>query len=67
MVYDVTRPETFTHLTDMWSKEVEQYSTNQDCIKILAGNKLDKVNSSHLVIIVSSFCHQNCKIQLPVS
>ncbi|RRT45580.1 hypothetical protein B296_00023954 [Ensete ventricosum] len=42
MVYDVTRPETFTHLTDIWSKEVEQYSTNQDCIKILAGNKVDK-------------------------
>ncbi|CAL9101564.1 ras-related protein RABC2a-like [Musa acuminata AAA Group] len=42
MVYDMTRPETFTHLTDTWTKEVEQYSTNQDCIKILAGNKLDK-------------------------
>lgn len=42
MVYDVTKPETFTHLTDTWTKEVEQHSTNQDCIKILAGNKVDK-------------------------
>ncbi|KAJ6843108.1 ras-related protein RABC2a-like [Iris pallida] len=42
LVYDVTRRETFTNLSDVWAKEVELYSTNQDCIKILVGNKVDK-------------------------
>ncbi|XP_012080999.1 ras-related protein RABC2a isoform X2 [Jatropha curcas] len=42
LVYDVTRRETFTNLSDMWAKEVELYSTNQDCIKILVGNKVDR-------------------------
>ncbi|KAB2008742.1 hypothetical protein ERO13_D10G109100v2 [Gossypium hirsutum] len=43
MVYDVTRRETFTNLSDVWAKEIELYSTNQDCIKMLVGNKVDKV------------------------
>lgn len=42
-VYDVTRRETFTNLCDVWAKEIELYSTNQDCIKMLVGNKVDKV------------------------
>jgi GTPase SAR1 family protein len=42
-VYDVTRRETFTNLCDIWAKEIELYSTNQDCIKMLVGNKVDKV------------------------
>ncbi|XP_021660657.2 ras-related protein RABC2a isoform X2 [Hevea brasiliensis] len=29
-------------ILDMWAKEVELYSTNQDCIKILVGNKVDR-------------------------
>ncbi|KAG1328137.1 Ras-related protein RABC1 [Cocos nucifera] len=42
MVYDVTRRETFTNLADVWAKEIDLYSTNQDCIKMLVGNKVDK-------------------------
>ncbi|XP_060674840.1 probable protein phosphatase 2C 11 [Ziziphus jujuba] len=42
MVYDVTRRETFTNLSDIWAKEIDLYSTNQDCIKMLVGNKVDK-------------------------
>lgn len=42
LVYDVTRRETFTNLVGTWAKEVGLYSTNQDCIKILVGNKVDK-------------------------
>ncbi|XP_019051547.1 PREDICTED: ras-related protein RABC2a isoform X3 [Nelumbo nucifera] len=42
LVYDVTRRETFTNLSDVWKKEIELYSTNQDCIKVLVGNKVDK-------------------------
>uniref|UniRef100_A0A7N0UU34 Uncharacterized protein n=1 Tax=Kalanchoe fedtschenkoi TaxID=63787 RepID=A0A7N0UU34_KALFE len=41
-VYDVTRRETFTNLADVWAKELDLYSTNQDCIKMLVGNKVDK-------------------------
>ncbi|XP_019708400.1 ras-related protein RABC1 isoform X2 [Elaeis guineensis] len=41
-VYDVTRRDTFTNLKDVWAKEIELYSTNQDCIKMLVGNKVDK-------------------------
>lgn len=42
LVYDVTRRDTFTNLSDIWLKEVDLYSTNQDCIKMLVGNKVDK-------------------------
>ncbi|XP_022845466.1 monocopper oxidase-like protein SKU5 isoform X2 [Olea europaea var. sylvestris] len=42
LVYDVTRRETFTNLLEIWAKELELYSTNPDCIKILVGNKVDK-------------------------
>ncbi|XP_065036629.1 ras-related protein RABC1-like [Musa acuminata AAA Group] len=44
MVYDVTRRDTFTNLSDAWAKEIDLYSTNQDCIKMLVGNKVDKEN-----------------------
>ncbi|MBA0870803.1 hypothetical protein Goshw_017390 [Gossypium schwendimanii] len=42
LVYDVTRRETFTNLSEVWAKEVELYSTNQECIKVLVGNKVDR-------------------------
>ncbi|KAL3523517.1 hypothetical protein ACH5RR_016351 [Cinchona calisaya] len=42
LVYDVTRRETFTNLSEIWAKEVEIYSTNHDCIRILVGNKVDR-------------------------
>lgn len=42
MAYDVTRRETFTNLSEIWAKEIDLYSTNQDCIKMLVGNKVDK-------------------------
>ncbi|KAI3472026.1 hypothetical protein Pfo_029781 [Paulownia fortunei] len=42
LVYDVTRRNTFTNLSDVWAKELELYSTNEDCIKMLVGNKVDR-------------------------
>lgn len=42
-VYDVTRRETFTNLSDVWAKEVDLYCTNKDCVKMLVGNKVDIV------------------------
>ncbi|XXG83621.1 hypothetical protein AAC387_Pa10g1335 [Persea americana] len=29
-------------ILDIWAKEIELYSSNQDCIKVLVGNKVDK-------------------------
>ncbi len=40
LTYDITSKRTFDHLTN-WLKEIDQYSTNQDLIIILVGNKLD--------------------------
>ncbi|KAL9256666.1 Ras-related protein [Drosera capensis] len=48
MVYDVTRRETFTNLREIWAREIDLYSTNQDCIKMLVGNKVDKEASSYV-------------------
>ncbi|CBI31384.3 unnamed protein product, partial [Vitis vinifera] len=42
LVYDVTRQETFTNLSDVWEKEVEFYSTNHKCIDFFVGNKVDR-------------------------
>ncbi|OWM70247.1 ras-related protein RABC2a-like isoform X2 [Punica granatum] len=42
LVYDVTRRETFTNLSNIWAKEVELYSSNQDCVKLVVGNKVDR-------------------------
>ena len=41
-VYDITRRETFDALAEVWSKEVDMYSTVDDCVKIVIGNKVDK-------------------------
>lgn len=43
-VYDVTRRETFTKL-DNWLNELETYCTRNDLVKMLVGNKIDRVSS----------------------
>ena len=40
-MYDVTNRESFTDLQEVWMKEVDQYSTNSDCVIMLVGNKVD--------------------------
>lgn len=47
-VYDVTRQETFSKL-DNWLNELETYCTRNDLVKMLVGNKIDRV-SAGLVI-----------------
>ncbi|WOL09902.1 ras-related protein RABC2a-like [Canna indica] len=42
LVYDVTKRETFTNLSDVWVQEVELFATNNNCVKVLVGNKVDK-------------------------
>ena len=53
-VYDVTRRDTFTNLSEIWAKEIDLYSTNQDCIKMLVGNKVDKVSLFKKFTIICS-------------
>ena len=44
LVYDTSSRETFDKLEE-WLNEVEMYSTKKDIIKMLVGNKIDKVIS----------------------
>lgn len=41
-VYDVTKRDTFMKLEN-WLKELEAYTTKADLVKMLIGNKIDKV------------------------
>ena len=42
LVYDVTARSTFDKLGE-WLSECETYATKQDVVKMLVGNKIDKV------------------------
>ena len=46
-VYDTSSRDTFDKLEE-WLNEVEMYSTKKDIIKMLVGNKIDKVISIHV-------------------
>ena len=52
-VYDVTQRDTFTKL-DNWLNELETYCTRNDLVKMLVGNKIDKVCGSSCVFEVAS-------------
>ncbi|XP_015793684.1 ras-related protein Rab-18-B [Tetranychus urticae] len=43
LVYDVTKRETFMKL-ESWFNELEVYSTRENMIKMVVGNKIDKEN-----------------------
>ncbi|XP_059812520.1 ras-related protein Rab-18-like [Hypanus sabinus] len=43
LVYDVTRRESFVKLEN-WLNELDTYSTKHGIVKMLVGNKIDKVN-----------------------
>ena len=40
-MYDLTRRESFTNLTDVWLREVSMYSTIPDAVRLVVGNKSD--------------------------
>ncbi|XP_077471004.1 ras-related protein Rab-18-B-like isoform X3 [Stigmatopora argus] len=42
-VYDVTKHDTFTKM-EIWLNELETYTTRNDIIKMLVGNKIDRDN-----------------------
>jgi len=43
LVYDVSERSSFDHVT-MWLDELNVYSTNNNLVKMLVGNKIDKPN-----------------------
>lgn len=45
-VYDVTKRDTFTKLEN-WLNELETYTTRNDIVKMLVGNKIDKVSDAY--------------------
>lgn len=48
LVYDVTRRDSFNNL-EVWLNEIEMYTTNPDVIKLLVGNKIDKVRGLSII------------------
>jgi Ras-related protein Rab-18 len=42
--YDVSRRETFESLSSVWMPEVDLYSTVEDAVKMVVGNKVDVEN-----------------------
>lgn len=42
LVYDVANKSTFTKL-ETWLNELDTYSTKQNIVKMIVGNKIDKV------------------------
>ena len=45
VVYDVTSRDSFTKIEN-WLNELETYTTNQDIVKMLVGNKVSGSNDS---------------------
>lgn len=55
-MYDVARRDTFENL-DLWLQEVEVYSPagGRDVVKLLVGNKIDKVRQPFMCIVLYPF------------
>lgn len=52
-MYDVTRRETFVRLEN-WLSELETYCTRNDIVKMLVGNKIDKVSA---IMKLCAYCN----------
>jgi hypothetical protein len=42
-VYDVTRAETLQHLESKWLEDFKQYSSHEQAVRMVVGNKIDLV------------------------
>ena len=54
-MYDVTQRDSFASL-EMWLTELDTYATKKDLVKMLVGNKIDKVSKhayTHPCVYVS--------------
>ena len=60
-MYDTTSRETFDKL-DEWLNEVEMYSTKKDLVKMLVGNKIDKVSNSLTNCPKERLCRKLCNL-----
>ena len=58
MVYDVTNRPSFSKLA-LWKQEVDTYATNSNIVRMLVGNKIDKVGGVCVGLL--------CKIVFDVS
>ena len=57
LVYDTSSREMFEKLEE-WLNEIEMYSTKKDIIKMLVGNKIDKVQWKLFVFILDQIITQ---------
>jgi Ras-related protein Rab-18 len=55
-VYDVTRRETIESLEEIWLPEVDMYATVDNAIKLVVGNKVDKVRVLRSLFSSQSLC-----------
>lgn len=44
VVYDVTSSDSFSHVKDVWTNQVERYC-NENVVKMMVGNKIDAVTT----------------------
>lgn len=58
-VYDTSSRETFEKLEE-WLNEVEMYSTKKDIVKMLVGNKIDKVRNFNTFLQMISINGMYC-------
>ena len=54
-MYDVSSKQSFTQLGN-WLNELETFSTKHDIVKMLVGNKIDKVSDAFNYLLVSKVC-----------
>lgn len=62
LVFDVTRRETFQNLEEVWVKEVDTYTTIDKSVRMVIGNKIDKVRACRkdLEVVTQSSNTDNC-------
>ena len=53
-MYDVTKRDSFTKLGN-WLNELETYTTRNDIVKMLVGNKIDKVSVNSELSLTQDF------------
>lgn len=53
-MYDVSNKQSFSKL-DAWLNELETFATKHDMVKMLVGNKIDKVCTNLLFSYVNNF------------
>lgn len=58
-VYDVSSKQSFQKL-DAWLNELETFSTKHDMVKMLVGNKIDKVSTS-FIFLCSAFINDQSR------